>query len=227
MICVDGTGLTLFDLAEDSRAPDAAHCQMAPGRRSIRARKARAVARGTCESFRGGITMIGSATGQDAQRSWSLRAHRRIGERRRLARLRGGRGARQEIEPVSLSRLAPEQHVIRIATASATGWCTVDCADEPGSQMFRLRAAVSLARLWRDQGRCGEARDLLAPLYGWFHRGLRHAGLEGNQSSARTFWDRFWDGVWKATNFARERIRHLARNASDLWNRAMTRMRGE
>jgi predicted ATPase len=31
-----------------------------------------------------------------------------------------------------------------------------------------LRAAVSLARLCRDQGRRAAARDLLAPVYGWF-----------------------------------------------------------
>ena len=31
-----------------------------------------------------------------------------------------------------------------------------------------MRAAVSLARLRRDQGRDAEARDLLAPIYGWF-----------------------------------------------------------
>jgi predicted ATPase len=33
---------------------------------------------------------------------------------------------------------------------------------------WELRAATSLARLWYDDGRCGEARDLLAPVYGWF-----------------------------------------------------------
>jgi predicted ATPase len=27
---------------------------------------------------------------------------------------------------------------------------------------------MSMARLWRDQGKCTEARDLLAPVYGWF-----------------------------------------------------------
>jgi len=42
-----------------------------------------------------------------------------------------------------------------------------------------------------------------------------------------TVWDRFWDTVWIATNFARERIRDLARNVFDLWNRAITRMRAE
>ena len=30
------------------------------------------------------------------------------------------------------------------------------------------RAATSLARLWRDQGKRAEARDLLAPVYAWF-----------------------------------------------------------
>ena len=34
--------------------------------------------------------------------------------------------------------------------------------------MWELRAAASLARLWRNQGRRAEARDLLAPVYGWF-----------------------------------------------------------
>jgi predicted ATPase len=36
-----------------------------------------------------------------------------------------------------------------------------------------LRAATSLARLWRDQGKRDEARDLLAPVYGWFTEGFK------------------------------------------------------
>jgi len=35
-----------------------------------------------------------------------------------------------------------------------------------------LRAATSLARLWREQGRRGEARELLTPLYGSFTEGF-------------------------------------------------------
>jgi predicted ATPase len=35
-----------------------------------------------------------------------------------------------------------------------------------------LRAATSLARLWREQGRRAEALDLLAPVYGWLTEGF-------------------------------------------------------
>jgi predicted ATPase len=40
------------------------------------------------------------------------------------------------------------------------------------AKLWELRAAMSLARLRRDQGRDAEARDLLAPVYGWFTEGL-------------------------------------------------------
>jgi predicted ATPase len=45
-------------------------------------------------------------------------------------------------------------------------------AREQGTRGFELRAAVSLARLRRDQCRHAEARDLLAPIYGWFTEGF-------------------------------------------------------
>jgi predicted ATPase len=45
-------------------------------------------------------------------------------------------------------------------------------AREQGSRGYELRAAVSLARLRRDHGRHAEARDLLAPVYGWFTEGF-------------------------------------------------------
>ena len=40
------------------------------------------------------------------------------------------------------------------------------------AKSWELRAAMSMARLWRDQGRPEEARDLLAPVYGWFTQGF-------------------------------------------------------
>jgi class 3 adenylate cyclase/predicted ATPase len=45
-------------------------------------------------------------------------------------------------------------------------------AVEQEAKLWELRAAVSLARLRRDQGRPAEARDLLAPVYGWFTEGF-------------------------------------------------------
>ena len=40
------------------------------------------------------------------------------------------------------------------------------------ARSWELRAATSLARLWHDQGKRDEARDLLAPVYGWFTEGF-------------------------------------------------------
>jgi predicted ATPase len=40
------------------------------------------------------------------------------------------------------------------------------------ARAYELRAATSLARLWRDQGKVQQARELLAPVYGWFTEGF-------------------------------------------------------
>ena len=45
-------------------------------------------------------------------------------------------------------------------------------AEKQEAKLWELRAATSLARLRRDQGRHSEAHDLLAPLYGWFTEGF-------------------------------------------------------
>jgi predicted ATPase len=45
-------------------------------------------------------------------------------------------------------------------------------ARQQQAKSWELRAAMSLARLWRDQGKPQEARELLAPVYGWFTEGL-------------------------------------------------------
>jgi predicted ATPase len=44
----------------------------------------------------------------------------------------------------------------------------LNISKEQDAKLWELRAAVSLARLRRDQGRRGEGRNLLAPIYGWF-----------------------------------------------------------
>jgi predicted ATPase len=45
-------------------------------------------------------------------------------------------------------------------------------ARQQQAKSWELRASMSLARLWRDQGKVREARELLAPVYGWFTEGF-------------------------------------------------------
>ena len=49
---------------------------------------------------------------------------------------------------------------------------SVLAARQQQARSAELRAATSLARLWRDQGKAQQARDLLAPVYGWFTEGF-------------------------------------------------------
>jgi predicted ATPase len=48
----------------------------------------------------------------------------------------------------------------------------LDLAAGQSARSLQLRASTSLARLWRDQGKRTEARDLLAPIYGCFTEGF-------------------------------------------------------
>ena len=45
-------------------------------------------------------------------------------------------------------------------------------ARQQQAKSWELRASMSLARLWRDQGKAQKARELLAPVYGWFTEGF-------------------------------------------------------
>jgi len=51
-------------------------------------------------------------------------------------------------------------------------------AQRQQARSLELRAAADLARLYRDRARCAEARDLLAPVYGWFTEGFDTADLK-------------------------------------------------
>ncbi len=67
---------------------------------------------------------------------------------------------------------------------------SLDWARHQQAKSFELRTATSHARLLRDQGRVGEAHDLLAPVYGWFTEGfgtkdLREAKALLNELEAR------------------------------------------
>ncbi|TFV80570.1 adenylate cyclase [Bradyrhizobium frederickii] len=55
----------------------------------------------------------------------------------------------------------------------------ITVARNQNAKLWELRAAVALGRLWRDQGRHGDAYDLLAPIHDWFTEGFETPDLQG------------------------------------------------
>ncbi len=66
----------------------------------------------------------------------------------------------------------------RQADAEACYLDAIDIARDQNAKMWELRAATSLARLYHSQGKTTDARDLLAPLYGWFTEGFDTTDLK-------------------------------------------------
>jgi predicted ATPase len=54
----------------------------------------------------------------------------------------------------------------------------LDVARRQEAKSLELRAAMSLSRLWQQQGKRTEAYELLAPIYGWFTEGFDTADLQ-------------------------------------------------
>jgi tetratricopeptide (TPR) repeat protein len=66
----------------------------------------------------------------------------------------------------------------RLAEAQASFEQSIGIASHQQAKSFELRAAVSLARLWGEQGQREEARQLLAPICGWFTEGFDTPDLQ-------------------------------------------------
>ena len=82
------------------------------------------------------------------ERLWQAEIHRMAGE---------------------IALLAPEPDA---AKAEAYFERALEVARGQQAKSWELRAAMRMARLWRDQGKRNAARDLLAPIYGWFTEGF-------------------------------------------------------
>ncbi len=95
------------------------------------------------------------------------------------------------IAPAEFQRIALEVdallHCLRGELLAALG-CDVQAAEasmrrgleiarEQRAKSFELRVALSLARRWQAQERTGEARDLVAGVYGWFTEGFETPDL--------------------------------------------------
>ena len=92
---------------------------------------------------------------------------RTSGERRKEAELYRLKGE------LLLAR-SPEHH----RQAEACFHQALALARRQQAKSLELRAAMSLSRLWQQQGKRGEARELLAPIYGWFIEGFDTADLQ-------------------------------------------------
>jgi predicted ATPase len=75
-------------------------------------------------------------------------------------------------------RLLLRQAVPAPAEAEACFRQALDIAGHQQAKSLELRAALSLSRLWQRQGKRGEARKLLVPVYGGFTEGFDTADLQ-------------------------------------------------
>jgi tetratricopeptide (TPR) repeat protein len=64
------------------------------------------------------------------------------------------------------------------AGAEASYHEAIALAQQQNAKLWELHAAMSLARLWRDEGKRSEARELLAPVYDWFTEGFANPVLQ-------------------------------------------------
>ena len=69
-----------------------------------------------------------------------------------------------------------------VGQAEACFQQALDVARCQQAKALELRAALSLARLWQGQGQRTPARELLAPIYGWFTEGFDTADLQEAQA---------------------------------------------
>jgi predicted ATPase len=99
---------------------------------------------------------------QTGERYYEAELHRQRGD---LLLLRAAKN-----HPTQDSR---EQHEAETCFQHA-----LDVARQQQAKSLELRAAMSLARLWQRQGKRAEARELLAPIYGWFTEGFDTADLQ-------------------------------------------------
>jgi predicted ATPase len=92
-----------------------------------------------------------------------------LDEARRLAEEAGERSNLAETLRLTVEVLLVTGDAV---AAEASYREAIAIAQQQSAKLWELRAATSLARLWHYQGKRIAARDLLAPVYGWFTEGF-------------------------------------------------------
>ncbi len=106
-----------------------------------------------------------------------------------LYRLRGtltleARGWRLETSPSSPQASSLKSPVSQAVVQEAEGYFhkAIEIAQRQQAKSLELRAATSLARLWQQQDKTEEARQMLAEIYGWFTEGFDTNDLQAAQA---------------------------------------------
>jgi predicted ATPase len=98
-------------------------------------------------------------------------AWRCAGEAKSTIETTGERWCEAEVNRVTgeIALMSPKRDV---SLAESDFERSLAIARQQQAKSWELRASMSLARLWRDQGKAQQARELLAPVYGWFSEGF-------------------------------------------------------
>jgi predicted ATPase len=120
------------------------------------------------------LGLLAEACGQAGQVEEGLRALREA--------LEAIQTTEERICEVEVYRLKGElllqQSAAQQGAAEASFHQALTVARRQQAKSLELRAAMSLSRLWQQQGKRAEAYELLAPIYGWFTEGFDTADLQ-------------------------------------------------
>jgi predicted ATPase len=111
------------------------------------------------------LTFLADAYGKAGRPEEGLK---QIAEAARSTEVRNERVYEAEMHRIQGELSAPWARSPLLKTVSGKG----SPLRRQSAKLFELRAATGLACLWRDQGKRDEARELLAPVYGWFTEGF-------------------------------------------------------
>src|SRR5262249_19226001 len=131
-------------------------------------------ATGTAAGMPGYLAQLAEAYGQVGQMEEAMHL---LAEALALVDTTGERQMEAELYRLH-GELLLRQAVPEAQTAEACFQRALDVARGQQAKWWELRAAMSLARLWQHQGKRAAARELLAPIYGWFTEGFDTADLQ-------------------------------------------------
>ena len=120
------------------------------------------------------LSMLAEAYGKDRQTDEGLTL---VAEALAAVHITGERSWEADLYRLK-GKLVLAQSIDNATEAATYFQQALDIARRQQAKSLELRAAMSLARLWQQQGKRAEAHALLAPVYGWFTEGFDTADLK-------------------------------------------------